>query len=128
MSSRSGPREALVGRIPGLPRTDLFSTFNTAALAFSPDGDLFISNEAQRVRIFDPANLEQIGELPTPAFQFPGSPSRLAFTSDGQALVGTSEFHQMAAAWDVPSRTLRWSRCDAPRLIMTIAPTSEGPM
>ena len=64
-----------MGRIPGLPRTDLFSTFNTAALAFSPDGDLFISNEAQRVRIFDPANLEQIGELPTPAFQFPGHPA-----------------------------------------------------
>ena len=116
---------ARVVTIPGLPRTDLFNAFNTAAAAFSPDGHLFVSSDTGGARVFDPSNGEQLGELP--ASSAPGGTTvDLAFTSDGQTLVGTSEFGM--AAWDVPSRTVRWSRNDGGCISMAIAPAPQGPM
>ncbi|HXU98085.1 MAG TPA: hypothetical protein VFP03_08295, partial [Jiangellaceae bacterium] len=114
---------SLVRTIPGLPEPEA-DLLNTAAVAFDPDGNLFVSSKAGTVRIFDPATLEQIGELPP--FPQPGGATRqLAFTSDGQILVGISEIGA-AAAWNVQARMLRWSGGTGQCLSISIGPGPNG--
>ena len=46
---------SFVRTIPGLPEPEA-DLLNTAAVAFDPDGNLFVSSKAGTVRIFDPAD------------------------------------------------------------------------
>jgi DNA-binding SARP family transcriptional activator/class 3 adenylate cyclase/WD40 repeat protein/energy-coupling factor transporter ATP-binding protein EcfA2 len=119
--------------IPGLPRpADSPFFFNTAAVAFDHTGRLFVSSEAGPVRIFAPSTFAEVGRLPAPPAL--GGPARdpggtafqLAVSPDGRTLVGISELGN-AAAWDLKSGTLRWSR-DLHCYSVAVGAVTNGPL
>jgi hypothetical protein len=104
----------LVSQIPGVvgaptsPRSEEF----TAALAFTPEGQLYVGSLADRLRLFDPATARLVTEYVVPRYS---TASELLFSEDGTTMIARGLFYAddgqqlgSVARIDLPSGTIRW--------------------
>ena len=82
----------LVSQIPGVvgaptvPRSGEF----TAALAFTPEGQLYVGSLADRLRLFDPATARLVTEYVVPPIS---TASELLFSEDGTTVIARGLFY-----------------------------------
>ena len=78
----SGELRATIPAVEGAPTSPLDAM--SAAVAFAPDGRLFVGSQGTRLRVFDPTTLEMVSEIKVPVSSTSGD---LQFSNDGSVLM-----------------------------------------
>jgi DNA-binding SARP family transcriptional activator/WD40 repeat protein len=97
-------RSAPVATLAGLPRPDdVENVQDTAAVAFAPDGRLYLGSMRGPIRVVEPATAQVVATIDAPPMS---SHNNLVATGDG-LLVGSGD--QAIVAVDASTGSVRWS-------------------
>lgn len=84
-----------LARIPALDGVPLARfARDGGAVAFGPDGRLYLGSRGDRLRIFDPASFAKVGEIAVPLYATGG---QMQFSTDGTTMVGRGVFEDPSA-------------------------------